>query len=92
MDDTTPSAPDFQERMVRLSEQIGRAIDDSGLTLVELSKRSGICVPALSRIRHGKRVQIGVRTLLRISHGLGGNPERIMTLIEVNAVPGQEHS
>jgi transcriptional regulator with XRE-family HTH domain len=59
-----------KQRMVKVSDQLRRIVDDCGLSRYEISKRTGIDEGALSRFMSGER-GLSMKALDRLGECLG---------------------
>jgi ribosome-binding protein aMBF1 (putative translation factor) len=70
-DERQTRAFDEEVGMGELTEILIRAIEDSGLTRYEISKRSGVEEATLSRLVNRQRTNINLNTLEKLAEVLG---------------------
>ncbi len=69
-----------------IAENLSRFMNESGITNVELSRRSGVSAPYISQIRTGQRTRIGLPYLLKLARGLGKTIDELVTGVRVHPI------
>lgn len=66
--------PDLDEDLHRVTVHLDRVISDAGLSVAELSRRTGISVVNLSILKNNRAKAIRFSTLTAICHALDCQP------------------
>lgn len=67
-----------------LKEKLKYLKDKSGMTLAQISEKSGVPLPTVNRIFSGKTYDPGIRTILSIVNTMGGSIEDLQGISEKN--------
>lgn len=65
--------------MGNIAQNLIKFMDEAGLNIEELSRKSGVSSPYISQIRSGNRKKIGAPYLQRIARALGISVDSLVT-------------